>query len=49
MEEKTIDSEAMGKLANALAFIPGADHPVTGCFRSENQIASIGVEVSSCH
>jgi hypothetical protein len=27
MDESTIDREAMGQLANALAFICGADHP----------------------
>jgi hypothetical protein len=29
MDETTIDREAMGKLAQALAFICGADHPTT--------------------
>jgi len=29
MDEATIDREAMGKLAKALAFICGADHPTT--------------------
>jgi hypothetical protein len=29
VDEKTIDREAMGQLANALAFICGADHPTT--------------------
>jgi hypothetical protein len=29
MDETTIDREAMGKLANALTFICGADHPTT--------------------
>jgi hypothetical protein len=29
MDEKTIDREAMGRLAKALAFICGADHPTT--------------------
>ena len=27
MDESTIDRQAMGQLANALAFICGADHP----------------------
>jgi hypothetical protein len=29
MDETTIDRDAMGKLASALAFICGADHPTT--------------------
>src|SRR5438477_5912376 len=29
MDEETIDREAMGRLAKALAFICGADHPTT--------------------
>jgi len=29
MNETTIDREAMGQLATALAFICGADHPTT--------------------
>ena len=29
MGEATIDREAMGRLAKALAFISGADHPTT--------------------
>jgi hypothetical protein len=29
MDETTIDREAMGRLAKALAFICGADHPTT--------------------
>ena len=29
MSEPTIDRDAMGKLAKALAFICGADHPTT--------------------
>ncbi len=29
MDEKTIDREAMGRLAKALAFICGADNPTT--------------------
>ena len=29
MDEATIDREAMGRLAKALAFICGADHPTT--------------------
>ena len=29
MDEPTIDREAMGRLAKALAFICGSDHPTT--------------------
>ena len=29
MDEKAIDRDAMGRLAKALAFISGADHPTT--------------------
>ena len=29
MDETTIDREAMGQLAKALAFVCGADHPTT--------------------
>ena len=29
MEEKTIDRAAMGRLAKALVFVCGADHPTT--------------------
>jgi hypothetical protein len=29
MDEKTIDRDAMGRLAGALSFICGADHPTT--------------------
>ena len=29
MDEKTIDRDAMGRLAKALGFICGADHPTT--------------------
>jgi len=29
MDESTIDREAMGRLAKALVFICGADHPTT--------------------
>ena len=29
MDEATIDREAMGRLAKALAFICGSDHPTT--------------------
>jgi hypothetical protein len=29
MEETAIDREAMGRLAKALAFVCGADHPTT--------------------
>ena len=29
MDEKTVDRETLGRLANALVFICGADHPTT--------------------
>ena len=29
MDEKTIDRDAMGRLAKALTFVCGADHPTT--------------------
>ena len=34
MEEKTIDRAAMGRLAEALAFICGATHPTTLALKS---------------
>ncbi|HJZ44548.1 MAG TPA: hypothetical protein VJ233_12560 [Hyphomicrobiaceae bacterium] len=34
MDETTIDRAAMGKLAKALAFICGADHPTTVALRT---------------
>ena len=34
MDETTIDREAMGKLANALTFICGADHPTTNALKA---------------
>jgi hypothetical protein len=33
MDESTIDREAMGQLANALAFICGADHPTVAAMK----------------
>jgi hypothetical protein len=33
MEETTIDHEAMGRLAKAVAFICGADHPTTAALK----------------
>jgi len=33
MEESTIDREAMGQLAKALAFICGADHPTVAVMK----------------
>ena len=33
MDELTIDREAMGQLANALAFICGADHPTVAAMK----------------
>jgi hypothetical protein len=37
MDETAIDREAMGKLANALAFIRGPDHPATIALRAAAQ------------
>jgi hypothetical protein len=34
MEEKSIDRAAMGRLAKALVFICGADHPTTLALRT---------------
>ncbi|MFM9850922.1 MAG: hypothetical protein ACKVP3_27830 [Hyphomicrobiaceae bacterium] len=34
MTEPTIDRDAMGRLAKALAFICGADHPTTVALRT---------------
>lgn len=34
MDETTIDREAMGRLAKALAFICGGDHPTTVALRT---------------
>ena len=34
MDEKTIDPAAMGRLAKALAFICGPDHPTTVALRT---------------
>ncbi len=33
MDEKTIDRAAMGRLAKALAFICGADHPTASALK----------------
>ena len=33
MDESTIDREAMGRLAKALAFICGADHPTAAALK----------------
>jgi Ribonuclease G/E len=41
MEESTIDREAMARLANALQFICGADHPTTVALRTA---AESGIE-----
>ncbi len=37
MDEKTIDRAAMGRLAKALAFICGADHPSTAALRTASE------------
>ena len=40
MDEATIDREAMGKLAKALAFICGADHPTTVALKTAAESGS---------
>ena len=37
MDETTIDRDAMGKLAQALSFICGADHPTTVALRTASE------------
>ena len=37
MDEGTIDREAMGRLAKALVFICGADHPTTVVLRTASE------------
>lgn len=37
MDETTIDRAAMGKLAKALTFISGADHPATVALRKASE------------
>jgi hypothetical protein len=34
MDKKTIDRENLGRLANALVFICGADHPTTAALKA---------------
>ena len=40
MDEGTIDREAMGRLAKALVFICGADHPTTVALRTASESGS---------
>jgi hypothetical protein len=40
MEKETIDSAAMGRLAKALVFICGADHPTTVALRAAAESGS---------
>jgi len=40
MDETTIDRAAMGKLAEALAFICGADHPTTVALKAAAESGS---------
>jgi hypothetical protein len=40
MEEVKIDREAMGRLASALAFICGADHPTTVALKAAGESGS---------
>jgi hypothetical protein len=37
MDETTIDRAAMGRLADALSFICGADHPTTVALRTASE------------
>lgn len=37
MDEKAIDRAAMGKLANALAFICGAEHPTVAALKTASE------------
>ena len=37
MDETTIDREAMGRLAKALAFVCGADHPTTVALKTAGE------------
>jgi hypothetical protein len=41
MDEGTIDREAMGRLAKALVFICGADHPTTVVLRTASESGSV--------
>jgi hypothetical protein len=40
MEEKTIDRAAMGRLAKALVFVCGPDHPTTVALRAAAESGS---------
>jgi len=40
MDEKTIDREAMGRLAKALVFICGADHPTVAALQTAAESGS---------
>ena len=40
MDEATIDREAMGRLAEALVFICGADHPTTVALKTAAESGS---------
>jgi len=40
MDESTIDREAMGRLAKALVFICGADHPITVALKTAAESGS---------
>jgi hypothetical protein len=41
MDESTIDREAMGRLAKALVFICGADHPTTVALKAAAESGSV--------
>lgn len=40
MDETKIDRQAMGRLAEALAFVCGADHPTTAALRAAAETGS---------
>jgi hypothetical protein len=40
MDEKTIDRDAMGRLAKALTFVCGADHPTTVALKAAAESGS---------
>lgn len=40
MDEATIDREAMGRLAKALVFVCGADHPTTVALKTAQKAVS---------
>ena len=45
MDESTIDREAMGRLAKAMVFICGVDHPTTVALRTAAELAENAVKM----